>query len=86
MMLIPCPHCGPRNEDEFVCWSEANPQRPQDPSLLDDAQWNDYLYYHTNPKGWSIERWFHARGCARWFKIERHTVTHEIRNVETSHP
>ena len=58
MMLIPCPHCGLRNEDEFVCWSEATPQRPSDPSQLSDAHWNDYIYNHTNPQGWSLERWF----------------------------
>ena len=83
MMLIPCPHCGLRNEDEFVCWSESTPQRPSDPSQLSDAHWNDYIYNHTNPKGWSLERWFHSRGCARWLRIERHTVSHEIRTVET---
>jgi len=79
MMLIPCPHCGPRNEDEFVCWSEADPRRPPDPAALDDSAWNDYLYRHDNPKGWSRERWYHARGCGRWIVIERNTVTHVVR-------
>lgn len=79
MMLIPCSHCGPSNEDEFVCWSEALPLRPAEPQTLDDAAWVDYVYYHTNPKGWSVERWFHTRGCGRWSLIERNTLTHEIR-------
>ncbi|NKC12131.1 MAG: sarcosine oxidase subunit delta [Gammaproteobacteria bacterium] len=79
MMLLPCPHCGPRNEDEFICWSEATPRRPADPSALSDEAWVDYVYNHDNIKGWSAEQWFHARGCGRWIVFERHTVTHEIR-------
>ena len=82
MMLIPCPYCGSRNEDEFVCWSESEPRRPKDPFALDDAAWVDYVFNHTNPKGWSRERWWHARGCRRWIEIERNTLTHEIRAVE----
>ena len=81
MMLIPCPYCGPRNEDEFVCWSEARPLRPAHPEAVDDDAWVDYVYNHGNPKGWSLERWFHARGCARWFELERHTVSHALRPV-----
>ena len=82
MMLIPCPHCGPRNEDEFLCWSESEPRRPRDPSALSDDQWNDYIYNRTNPKGPNRERWWHVRGCRRWIVVERNTVTHEITGAE----
>ena len=77
MMLIPCPFCGPRNEDEFTCWSEAAP-RPADPSPLSDTEWVDYVYKHRNPKGRVREQWWHARGCRRWILVERDTLTHEI--------
>ena len=77
MMLIPCPFCGPRNEDEFTCWSEAVP-RPVEPSSLSDAQWCDHVYNHRNPKGRVREQWWHARGCRRWILVERDTLTHEI--------
>lgn len=59
MILIACPHCGPRNEDEFLCWSSSEPRRPADPEALDDAEWVDYVYFHDNPKGRSRE----ARAC-----------------------
>ena len=77
MMLIPCPFCGPRNEDEFTCWSEVVP-RPAEPSSLSDAEWVDYVYKHRNPKGPVQEQWWHARGCRRWILVERDTLTHEI--------
>ena len=80
MMLIPCPFCGPRNEDEFLCWSERVP-RPADPSALSDAEWGDFVYHHDNPKGRVREQWWHARGCQRWLIVERDTLTHEIAGV-----
>lgn len=81
MLLIPCPHCGPRHEDEFHCGGEACRRRPADPDSLDDLQWADYLYNNDNNKGWVRERWWHYQGCNRWFEIERNNVTHEIRKL-----
>ena len=81
MMLIPCPFCGPRNEDEFSCWSEVS-RRPEDPSSLSDAQWVDHVYHHRNPKGRAREQWWHARGCRRWIVVERDTLTHAIVSAE----
>ena len=81
MMLIPCPWCGPRNEDEFHCGGETSRQRPADPDALDDLQWADYLYNNDNIKGWVCERWWHYKGCNRWFEIERNNVTHAIREL-----
>ena len=85
MMLIPCPFCGPRNEDEFACWSEAIP-RPGDPSSLSDAQWVDFVYNHRNPKGPVREQWWHARGCRRWILVERDTHTHEVLSASAAAP
>ena len=81
MMLIPCPFCGPRNEDEFTCWSEVVP-RPADPSSLSDAEWTDFVYTHRNPKGRVREQWWHVRGCRRWLLVERDTLTHEVVHSE----
>jgi heterotetrameric sarcosine oxidase delta subunit len=78
MMLITCPHCGPRNEDEFVCFSEAAPRRPVDPAALTDEEWVDYVYFRANTKGRVRERWWHARGCRRWLLVERDTMSHAI--------
>ena len=78
MLLIPCPHCGPRPETEFRYGGEAHIARPADPDALPDPEWADYLFMRTNPKGPHAERWMHAAGCRRWFNILRHTVSHEM--------
>ena len=78
MLLIPCPWCGPRDETEFRYGGEAHIARPVAPHSLTDAQWADYLFMRSNPKGPFAERWVHAAGCRRWFNLVRHTVTHEI--------
>ena len=81
MLLIECPWCGPREESEFHCGGEAHIVRPARPEALSDAEWADYLFMRTNPKGAHRERWVHEAGCRRWFNVERDTVTHEITAV-----
>ena len=44
MLLIPCPWCGPRPENEFRYGGEAHVVRPADPAALDDAAWAEFLY------------------------------------------
>jgi sarcosine oxidase subunit delta len=75
MLLITCPHCGPRPEIEFRCGGEAHIARPRDPSQLDDAKWAEFLFFRTNPKGRHAERWLHIHGCQRWFNAVRDTVS-----------
>ena len=82
-MLIPCPWCGPRNEDEFTWGGEASRVRPDAPSELSHGQWADYMYNNLNEKGWTIERWCHSKGCEQWFEIRRNNVTHEIVSSES---
>ena len=81
MILIPCPHCGPRNSAEFRYVGEAT-ARP-DPDVGDATAWRTYLYFRRNPAGWSTETWFHRMGCRRYVRIERHTVSNEVRGLET---
>lgn len=78
MILIPCPHCGPRNSDEFSYLGERS-ARPA-PSAS-PAQWRQYLYLKENPAGWTTEQWYHASGCRKFLIAERHTVTNEIRST-----
>jgi sarcosine oxidase subunit delta len=78
MLLIPCPWCGPRPENEFHYGGEAGIVRPSDPQAVDDAAWADYLYQRTNPKGSHRERWRHQFGCGRFFNATRDTVTDQI--------
>ena len=79
MLLVPCPHCGPRNASEFRSRGEVRP-RPDGPEI-EPAEWRRYLYVRRNPVGWTTETWFHQAGCRRFFVVERHTVTNEIRVV-----
>ncbi len=79
MLIITCPWCGARDESEFICGGPEKPPRPENASDLSDGDWIDYLIVSPNPTGWLAEKWWHANGCGRWFTLERHTVTHEVR-------
>lgn len=78
MLLIPCPHCGPRNETEFHYGGQAGVAYPVDPDAPSDAEWAAYLFLRDNPRGPWRERWVHSAGCRRWFDIERDTFTNEF--------
>ena len=79
MFLIECPWCGPRAETEFSYGGEAGITRPGNPDKLSDADWADYLFMRSNPKGAHREQWLHAAGCRRYFNAERDTVSYKIR-------
>jgi sarcosine oxidase subunit delta len=76
MLLIPCPHCGPRPEIEFTNGGEAHIQRPA--VTADNSAWAQRLFLRKNPKGWARERWRHSAGCGRWFNLCRHTATNDL--------
>jgi sarcosine oxidase subunit delta len=78
MLLIPCPCCGARPENEFRYCGQAHVIRPVDPSAVDDLSWADYLYHRDNPQGPHAERWRHVHGCGRFFNCLRDTVTDRI--------
>jgi sarcosine oxidase subunit delta len=75
MLLVPCPWCGARPENEFRYGGQAHVARPPDPSAVDDAAWAEYLFVRDNPKGRHAERWRHIHGCGRFFNAVRDTVT-----------
>jgi sarcosine oxidase subunit delta len=78
MLLIPCPWCGNRPENEFRYAGQAGVARPADPSRVDDETWITYLYLRDNAKGRHTERWRHLHGCGRFFVCERDTETDRI--------
>ncbi len=78
MLLIQCPWCGPRPENEFRYGGQAHLVRLADPSTADDATWGVYLYWRDNPRGLHAERWRHVHGCGRFFNCRRDTVTDRI--------
>ena len=79
-MGINCPLCGTRPLEEFTCRGDATPTRPAEQAALQD--WVDYVYVRDNPKGLHREHWRHHAGCGAWLNIERHTVTHEITQID----
>ncbi len=78
MLQIPCPWCGLRDESEFSYGGEAHIVRPLNPDALSDAEWADYLFMRTNPKGSHLEQWHHSYGCRRWFNVQRDTLSYQV--------
>ncbi|MEM1111575.1 MAG: sarcosine oxidase subunit delta [Pseudomonadota bacterium] len=78
MIVIQCPWCGSRSEEEFTCGGESHILRPEKPAEVSDEEWAAYLYQRKNPKGVHYERWRHTYGCRQWFNVARDTVTHEV--------
>ena len=79
MLLVPCPHCGPRNSADLHYVGESHGRRP-DPNTATADQWRTYLYTKQNPAGWLRETWYCRSGCRRYFKVERNTATNEFRD------
>ncbi len=78
MMLIPCPHCGPRAQAEFVY------ERTVDSVVAPDAVPEEAmarLFTRANPRGLDDEIWRHTFGCRAWLVLSRHRVTHVIEAV-----
>ena len=75
MLLINCPYCGERNENEFHYGDQAHIARPEGTEDLNDQEWAQFVYLRDNPKGLFIERWQHSAGCGRWFNAVRDTVS-----------
>lgn len=78
MLLIDCPHCGPRDETEFHYGGQAHVAYPADPHALSDREWAEFLFYRDNDRGLYAERWSHSLGCRKWFNAVRDTVTYDF--------
>jgi methylglutamate dehydrogenase subunit B len=76
MMLLPCPHCGPRDVTEFTYGGDANARQPAEGASLEE--WSAYVYLRDNPRGPHEEVWQHIAGCRRWIRVRRNTLTHEV--------
>lgn len=82
MIVIRCPYCKElRHEDELEYGGEAEVTRPDPPDQASDTEWTNYLYMRRNTKGLHLEQWCCRAGCGQWFKVARHTVSHEIAEV-----
>lgn len=79
MLVMMCPHCGPRNSNEFSFLGERTARPAAD--VTTRAEWRRYLYTKNNVAGTESERWFHGSGCRRVLDVERDTVTNEVLSV-----
>ena len=82
-MIINHPLLGTRDAAEFIYLGDASLiDRPD--GMTDDAlqAFIDYAYLRDNVAGNHRELWFHEQGDRSWLVVTRHTVTHEIVNVE----
>lgn len=78
MLLIDCPHCGPRAHAEFTY------ERTRDSVVTLDMPPEAAmrtLYERENPRGWDEELWRHSYGCRQWLVIRRHRTMHAIASV-----
>ena len=83
MLLITCPHCGPRAQAEFVY------ERTVDAIVQPDANPAEAmaaLFTRANPRGLDEELWRHTFGCRAWLVMTRHRVTHEIDAIRAIGP
>ena len=78
MLEIKCPYCGERSQNEFAYGGDATIKRPALNESVSDEEWDNFVYYRTNPRGKHLELWHHISGCRQWFKVCRDTSTHEI--------
>ncbi len=78
MLLIPCPWCGPRSEQEFSYGGDATKAMPDLALRASIGDWHDYVHRRSNPRGLHRELWYHSFGCERWVLVERDTVSHDI--------
>ena len=83
MMLVDCPHCGPRAQTEFTY------ERTLDSIVTIDMAPDEAmrrLYERTNARGPDDELWRHSFGCRQWLVLRRHRTTHVIEAVATFDP
>ena len=83
MLLIVCPHCGPRAQVEFAY------ERTVDSVVQPDApapEAMERLFTRANPRGFDEEIWRHSFGCRGWLVMSRHRATHEITAIRAVGP
>lgn len=83
-MRLPCPHCGERDQGEFVYRGDANVVRPDAATPGARRAFFEFVHLRDNPAGWHKEHWYHEGGCRSWIVVERNTLTHEVRGAVTA--
>ena len=71
-MRISCPHCGPRDVEEFEFRSLV-------PAAVAAAF--ERVYERVNLPGQSVEYWQHVHGCRAWLVVDRDPSAGDVRAV-----
>lgn len=71
-MRIDCPHCGPRDIEEYEFRSFAP---------LAGAPAFERVYTRVNELERSVEHWQHVHGCRAWLVLERDPSAALVRSV-----
>lgn len=77
--LLPCPHCGLRDVNEFRYQGEVTRRPTSNPTL---RELTDYVYFRDNVAGVQREWWYHRVGCGLWFLAVRDTRTNQVLETE----
>lgn len=83
MMLINCPHCGPRAQSEFIYERTVDSVAP---AGVGNDEAMQTLFTRGNPRGVDEEIWRHTFGCRAWMVVTRHRVTNGISHVRAVGP
>lgn len=83
MLLIICPHCGPRAQIEFT-YERTVDSVVQPAAHAGEAM--ERLFTRANPRGEDDEIWRHTFGCRAWIVMSRHRATHEIAAIRAVGP
>jgi heterotetrameric sarcosine oxidase delta subunit len=75
MLLIPCPHCGDRDEVEFDYGGRALDWPSLDAGL---NAWHATAHLGNDNAEVVEELWYHGAGCERWIRLRRHLSTHQF--------
>ncbi len=77
MLLIPCPHCGPRDESEFTYGGPYSPMPPlEGGSTAED--WHRAVHLGSSGTAPLRELWYHDAGCERWVVLRRDPKSHDF--------
>ena len=75
MMLIPCPNCGPRAEEEFAYGGLVRDLPPLD-GAADLSAWHRALHSGGTAGALQPETWYHHAGCESWVTLHRNLASH----------
>ncbi len=86
MLLIPCPWCGERHENEFTYGGDASLSIPTGEHQGDLAAWDRFVFERENPAGLFDELWHHSYGCGKWLRLKRDTRTNQFAKDKAGGP